>query len=164
MHLTIKRADPEDAGEVSTILCEAARYLDSIGQTLWDINDLTQEDISGDVAEGRYYLAYSDGEPVGTFRYQLEDRQYWPEITDGRSAFIHRLAVRRKAASGGISLQMIEWAKEHTKEIGREYLRLDCAVRPKLCSFYEGCGFQRHSMRHAGAYPVMRYVLRVNTC
>lgn len=163
MPLTIKRAGPEDAGEVSAILCEAARYLDSIGQTLWDINNLTREHISSDVAEGRYYLAYSGGEPVGTFRYQLEDRQYWPEITDGRSAFIHHLAVCRKAASGGISVQMIEWAKEHTKEIGCEYLRLDCAVRPKLCSFYEDCGFQQHSVRHAGAYPVMRYVLRVNT-
>ncbi|MBN2297616.1 MAG: GNAT family N-acetyltransferase [Deltaproteobacteria bacterium] len=163
MHLTIRKAYLQDTQDVSAILSEAAWYLVSIGQTLWNSVELSPEHIAHDVENGEYYIAYLNGEPVGTFRYQLEDQVYWPDITDGKSAFIHRLAIRRKAASSGITKQMLDWAKEHTRKIRRDYLRLDCAERPKLCTFYENNGFNKHSERDVGSLHVVRYECRVRT-
>lgn len=149
---------------ISIILIEAAEYLDSIDQSLWRYEELVPEQILSDVISGMYYLAYVGDKALGTLRYQIQDPIFWPEISDNRSAFIHRLAVKREAASKGVASQMLSWAKEQTKSIDRDFLRLDCAVRPKLCAIYEQNGFSKHSECLVGSYHVVRYETDVTKC
>ncbi|MFC1737136.1 GNAT family N-acetyltransferase [Candidatus Hydrogenedentota bacterium] len=164
MHVLMKKAEMSDVEIVSSILSEAALYLESIEQPLWKCDELMPGKISDDIGRGEYYIAYHDGEPVGTLKYQLEDKLFWPEIPEGTSGFVHRVAIRRRVASKGVSRQMLEWAKEHTREIERQYLRLDCAIRPKLCNVYERNGFTEDSERQVGPYLVARYICNVQTC
>jgi len=156
--ITVRQARPDDAQEVSEILTEAAQWLAAEGIPLWDVADLGPERILPEVADGLYFLAECDGHPVGTLRFQLEDALLWPDEPANESAFIHRLAVRRDYAGGAVANAMLDWAVNHTAQLGRRFLRLDCdAGRAKLRRVYERFGFRYHSSRQVGAFRVARY-------
>jgi GNAT superfamily N-acetyltransferase len=158
MPLIVRQAQAQDIEAVSSILIEAASWLEERGTPLWCANELAPEQIQPLVKEGLFFLAESDGEAVGTLRYQLEDPLFWPDVPSGESAYVHRLAVRRRAAGGAVSSVLLSWAVNHTGSIGRKYLRLDCdATRPKLRAVYERFGFRHHSNRQVGPYYVARY-------
>ncbi len=155
--LHIQIATPDEAQITASILHEAATYLDSIGQSLWKGDDLALSQIEQGIANGECYLAYWEGEAVGTCKFQLKDDLFWPEIPEGTSAFLHRLAVKRKVAGMGISTRMLDWAKQRARELDLDYLRLDCAIRPKLCALYERNGFVKLREKQVGPYRVALY-------
>jgi GNAT superfamily N-acetyltransferase len=98
----------------------------------------------------------------GVVKFQLEDRQFWPDVPQSESAFVHRLVVRRQFADGGISSVLLSWAVERARSLHRGYLRLECeASRPKLGVVYERFGFVHHSDRQVGPHFLSRYEYRV---
>jgi len=155
----IRQAQPADAPLIHDMLLEAARWIDAMGEVMWDAGDLDPQRVADEVAAGQFYLAVVDGEPAGTIRFQLEDRLFWPDLPDGdESAFVHRLVVRRRFKGKGISTALLQWAVDHARALGRSHLRLDCdRSRPKLRALYEGFGFRFHSFRRVGPYHVARY-------
>ncbi|HEY9735297.1 MAG TPA: GNAT family N-acetyltransferase, partial [Trichocoleus sp.] len=57
---------------------------------------------------------------------------------------------------------LMQWAVEHSRELGKRYLRLDCAAdRSRLRQLYEKFGFRHHSDRQVGPYYVARYEYEV---
>jgi GNAT superfamily N-acetyltransferase len=91
-------------------------------------------------------------------KFQLENLLIWPDVSQHDSAFVHRLAVRRRFAGGGVSSALLRWAVERTRSLDRRYLRLDCeASRPRLRAVYERVGFVHHSDRQIGPYFDARY-------
>ena len=157
MAILITKANEVDAIIVSSILTEAAAWLDSIGQPLWGSNELLPECIISDIKLGLYYLCWSGRHAIGTFKFQLEDKTIWPDVSQDDSAFLHRIAIKRSFAGEGVSAAIINWAKTHTKDIGRKFLRIDCELRPKLCRIYENQGFVKHSEKDVGPWHVVRY-------
>jgi GNAT superfamily N-acetyltransferase len=158
MKVSIRQAKPDEVEMVAGILGEAARWLADSGKLMWRDNELVPARIAEDVKAGLFFLACCDGEPAGTVKFQLEDKQFWPDVPEGESAFIHRLAVRRQFAGHGISTAIFEWAVERARGFGKNRLRLDCeAGRPRLRAIYERFGFRHHSDRHVGPYFVSRY-------
>ena len=125
---------------------------------MWRQDELQPNRIVADVDSGQFFLAECDGVPAGTIRFQLEDRLFWPDVPQHDSAFIHRLAIRRRFAGGEVSSALLLWAIAHTHTLGRRYLRLDCeASRARLRAVYERIGFQFHSNKQVGPYFVARY-------
>ncbi|MBN1764249.1 MAG: GNAT family N-acetyltransferase [Sedimentisphaerales bacterium] len=157
MDIEMRQAGPGDAGHVSAILREATLWLDSIGQSLWQCEELAPEKIREEVRSGLYYLAWLEDKPVGMMKSQLGDELFWPDMAPGESAFVHRLAVKRTMAGKGLSDFMLDWAKQRSRELGRRFLRLDCVPRPKLCAVYERNGFVRQDEKDVGPYHVARY-------
>jgi GNAT superfamily N-acetyltransferase len=158
MTVSIRQAKPDDVQTVSSILTEAARWLEQSGSVMWRDGELTASSVAADVAAGLFHLAEADLEAAGTIKFQLEDKLFWPDIRQEESAFIHRLAVRRKFAGGGVSTAMLQWAVERARSLERRYLRLDCeAARPRLRALYERFGFRHHSDCQVGPYFVSRY-------
>jgi GNAT superfamily N-acetyltransferase len=158
MQLSIRQGLPQDLDSVSDILREAARWLEERGMALWRDNELLPQSIAADVHSGFYFLAEYEGEPAGTIRYQLEDKVFWPDIAQEDSAFVHRLAVKRRFAGGDVSSALLLWAIARTYTLGRRYLRLDCeASRLRVRAIYERVGFRFHSNKHVGPYFVARY-------
>ena len=156
----IRQAAVADAPTVLSVLEEAARWLRDRGIPLWFDSELRPEDIMRHTANGQYFLAEVADTAAGTFRFDLTDPEFWPEVPEGESAFIHRLAVRRRFAGGRVSAPMLGWAARHARELGRDYLRLDCeADRPRLRAFYENLGFQYHSDCQVGPFHLARYQL-----
>jgi GNAT superfamily N-acetyltransferase len=149
---------PQDAEDVSSILREAAQWLEQSGMAMWRDDELLPARIVADVDARLFFVAEWEGVAAGVVKFQLEDSLFWPDVPQGQSAFVHRLAVRRQFAGGGISSALLRWAVGRTRSLGRDYLRLDCeASRPRLRAVYERFGFRHHSDRQVGPYFVSRY-------
>jgi GNAT superfamily N-acetyltransferase len=154
----IRQAKSEDVAVVAAILSEAAQWLADSGKVMWRDNELVPERIAEDVNAGLFFLVECDGVEAGTVKFQLADELFWPDVPPRESAFIHRLAVRRQFAGGGVSTAIFEWAVARARALGKRWLRLDCeAARPRLRAIYERFGFRHHSDREVGPYFVSRY-------
>ena len=91
-------------------------------------------------------------------KFQTEDPLFWSDLPNEDSGFIHRLAVKRSFAGGYISTALLNWSIEHSRNLGKRYLRLDCAAdRPRLRLVYENFGFRHHSNKQVGSFFVARY-------
>src|SRR5262245_52163087 len=158
MRLSIRQATGQDIDAVIDILREATAWLEQRGMPLWRQDELQPNDISAEVRSGLFFLAEYGGEPAGTVKVQLEDKLFWPDVPQDGSAFVHRLAIKRRFAGGEVSSALLLWAIARTHALGRRYLRLDCeASRTRLRSVYERVGFGFHSNRQVGPYFVARY-------
>ena len=157
MKVEIVQAESEDYETVLSILQEAAKWLEDKGVPLWKHNELKEEFIRPHVEAGMYYLAKIGNETAACFRYQLEDLEYWDDVPHADSAFVHRVAVRRKFAGQNVAEAMIAFAKQKAKADKKRYLRLDCANRGKLRKLYESFGFKFHSEKIKKPYMVIRY-------
>jgi len=160
--IVVRQASSQDALVVSEIHGEAARWLDQSGMSLWKADELSPANIAEDVEAGQFFLAECEGEPAGTIKFQLEDRLFWPDVNQEDSAFIHRLAVKRRFAGGIVSSALLQWAVDRAHSLGRQFLRLDCdASRPRLREVYERFGFRHHSDKQVGPYFVSRYEFEI---
>jgi GNAT superfamily N-acetyltransferase len=152
---------PSRIGEsplVSSILQEAAEWLQQRGDPLWSLPEIEPDAISMDVDAGCYLLAFAGKEAVGTARLTPDDPLCWPDAMPGEAAYLHRLSVRRAQAGGTVSRIIMNWTCAHAQSRGYAYLRLDCeAARPRLRNLYESMGFTFHSERVVGPYTVARY-------
>ena len=156
--LVVARAySDDDVLLACNILIEAADWLASSGQPLWNRESLTPANIRLSRDEGSIFLARLEGQPVGTFVLQFEDSTFWPDASPGEALYLHKLAVCRSAARTGLSHNLLDHATAEARSAGRKFLRLDCVIRPKLCAFYDSAGFHRHSDRTVGNFTVRRY-------
>ena len=154
----VRQAQPVDGRVVEDMLVEAARWVDALGEIMWEEGELAPELIAAEIGAGQFFIAEVDDEPAGLIRFQLEDRRFWPDLVHDDSAFIHRLVVRRRYKALGVSSTLLRWAVDRARSMGKRHLRLDCdASRLKLRVLYEGFGFRFHSCRQVGAYYVSRY-------
>jgi GNAT superfamily N-acetyltransferase len=155
----IRQAAPEEARVVEDILVEASRWVDSLGVVMWDEGELDAARIAAETAAGQFIIAEIDADAAGVIRFQLEDLLFWPDLpSPEESAFVHRLAVRRRYKGQGVSDALLAWSVNRARSLGKRYLRLDCdESRPKLRALYEQLGFRLHSFRQVGPYYVARY-------
>jgi GNAT superfamily N-acetyltransferase len=158
--LEVRRAREDELAVVSEILNEAAAWLATRGAGIWAPDELAVDVLAPDVRAGLYRIGFAGDAAVGVLRLTLDDPEYWPDADPFEAAYVHRLAVRRAWAGGGISSALLSAAAREAKSLGRRYLRLDCIVsRPKLRAIYERYGFRHHSDRVVGPYHVARYEL-----
>ena len=163
MQIFVEQATAKDTKTVSDILLEAAAWLRQRDMPMWRDNELVPDIIAADVAAGLFFVGKYDSESAGVIKFQLEDKKFWPEVRDEKSAFVHRLAVRRGYAGGEVSNQLLRWAVDRTRNLKRDFLRLDCeASRPKLRAIYERFGFRHHSNLTAPPYFVSRYEYKLS--
>jgi GNAT superfamily N-acetyltransferase len=156
--ISVRQATLEDLSTVSEILSEAAGWLEQQNMGLWQPEHISSSVVRQDIELGLFYIAVCEGVAAGVVIFQTEDSIFWPDIPQTDSAFLHRLAVRRRFAGGSVSTMLLQWAVEWSRELGKHFLRLDCvADRPRLRSIYEKFGFQHHSDRQVGDYFVSRY-------
>ena len=129
----MRQATLDDLSTVSEILSEAAAWLDRENMPLWQQEHISLSVIERDIKLGLFYIALCEGIAAGVVKFQTEDLEYWPDIIQSDSIFLHRLAVRRSFAGGSVSTQIFQWAIAYSRELGKHFLRLDCvADRPRL--------------------------------
>ena len=160
----IRQAQQNEAGLVADVLGSAAASLEKKGNALWVARDVNEAAVDGHVQDGRYYIAFDAEEPVGVFRFELEDRMFWPEVTDSSSAFIHKIAVYPHKQGRDIAHALLSYACELARQHDRRFLRLDCINgRPKLRAVYERFGFSYHSMKNLGDRLFDRFEFEITT-
>jgi GNAT superfamily N-acetyltransferase len=157
--IDIRQALGSEARVVEDILREAAAWVDAMGVVMWEEGELDPAHIAAETDAGQFLIAEINGDVAGVIRFQLEDRLFWPDLpSPHESAFVHRLAVRRRYKGQGVSDALLAWSVDRARALGKRHLRLDCdESRPKLRALYERLGFRFHSFRQVGAYYVARY-------
>ncbi|OOG39902.1 hypothetical protein B0B52_14915 [Polaromonas sp. A23] len=160
--MLIQQAQPHETPLVAEVLMAAAENLIRRGEMLWSPSEVNEAAIQEHVRAGWYFMASDDEGPVGVFRFQLEDRDFWPEIPEGSSAFIHKVAVHPRAQGREISQALLAHACELARLHGRQHLRLDCKQgRTKLMSLYERFGFRHHSKKQIGLERFELYKIEI---
>ena len=158
----IRQAQLTEARVVAEVLSVAAASLVEKGYALWGMGEVNEAAVADHVRAGMYYIAFDDEGPIGVFRFQLEDRLFWPEVPDGSSAFIHKIAVYPHKQGRDIAQALLSHACELAHQHDRRFLRLDCINgRPKLRAIYERFGFRHHSMKDLGDQWFDRFELEV---
>jgi GNAT superfamily N-acetyltransferase len=163
MHpISVRQAALNDLSTVSSILLEATLWLKQRNMALWEENEVSPDSIRKDTELGLFYIAFCGDIAAGVVKFQTEDLVFWSDLPHENSAFIHKLAVRRSFSGGSISTSILQWAVEQSRDLGKQFLRLDCAAdRAHLRLVYENFGFQHHSDRQVGIYFVARYEYKV---
>lgn len=162
--MAIRQAGIDDIERVAWVLGAAAARLVERSQPLWSAQEVSEAGVAEHVRAGMYHLAFVAGEPAGAFRFQLEDRWFWPDIAPGTSAFVHKVAVHPLHQGRGLAHVLLRHACVLTRQHGRDFLRLDCvAGRPKLRALYERFGFRHHSRKVIGTGAFERFELDVRT-
>lgn len=160
--MRFRQARFEDAGLIAEVLSAAALGLERKGLALWDSVEVSEAGIRDAVGAGLYHAAFDEEGIAGVFRFQLEDRLFWPEATDGSSAFIHKLAVHPRKQGHDLAQALLRHACELTRQHGRRFLRLDCmSGRPQLRAVYERFGFTHHSEKRLGNTVFHRFEIKV---
>lgn len=155
--IRVSQANERTIAHASRLLTDAAIWLREEGMPLWPVEEVSVDVLERDLS--KYYICYVDDVPAGTLRFQLEDPDFWPEVTDHSSTFIHKVAVDRGFAGQGISTTLLQWAVDSTRSLGRQYLRVDFdPSREALRKLYEGFGFRFDSPKDIGDFLVHRYV------
>lgn len=162
MQIVVEKAAASETETISAILHESAAWLIGRGEKLWELDELYSAKIAEQVRSGMFRLAKINGEAAGCVRFQQTDTEYWGDVPHADSAFVHRLAVKRRFAGQGVSEALINNAKAEARSLGKKYLRLDCADRANLRRLYESFGFEFHSEKVRSPYYVVRYQFGLN--
>jgi GNAT superfamily N-acetyltransferase len=156
MHIRLAQAS--DVSIVAAVLSGAAVKLAQRGVALWTSAEVSEPAVAPHIRSGLYHLGIDQGHVVGVFRFQLEDRGFWPEIPEGTSAYVHKLAVVPDRQGRGLAHDLLDHAVRLTQEKELRFLRLDCmADRPKLRAVYESFGFRHHSQKLIGGQMFDRF-------
>jgi GNAT superfamily N-acetyltransferase len=144
--MQFRLATPEDSLVVAEVLSAVAENLRKKDLALWSLAEVSESAVSPHIRDGLYHLGMDGAEVIGVFRLEMRDPTFWPEIPDGTSAYLHKLAVLPERQGQNLAHILLQHAVGLTKARGMSFLRLDCmGGRPKLRSVYEQFGFQHHS-------------------
>ena len=141
MNLEIRLANDMEVNRITQLLKDAAAWLKSeeINQWSYLLSGGEDDEIEQAILNRVTYVAEYNNKLVGTFTIssvQSEwDNDLWGDV-EGKSLYLHRLAVNMEYRGQGLGNQMIRWIEKEF--FGTDtYLRLDCvANNPKLNQFY----------------------------
>lgn len=158
----IRIAQVCDVPVITSVLEEVAQWMSASGRTLWSGAEISAERILRDASNGLFRIAFDGAQAAGVMKFELEDAYFWPEVPEGTSGYVHKLAVRRAWAKQGVSTQLLSHAVDQARQFGRAHLRLDCvADRQALRNLYEVFGFNLHSVVEIGRLSYARYEFEV---
>jgi GNAT superfamily N-acetyltransferase len=155
--LEMRPARGADIETVSSVLKEAARRLIDRQCPLWPLEQFEVPKLVSSIQAGDWHIALVGGASAGVVSLTFEDELFWPDIRPGESVFVHKLAVRDAFAGKGIAQALLSYAADLAIRKQKRFVRLDCAIRAKLCAVYEAAGFRKVDQRQISSFIVNRY-------
>jgi ribosomal protein S18 acetylase RimI-like enzyme len=141
---TIHDVKADQADRVLAILRETAVWLKSRGQDQWqDFIEGGQDIVARRLREGTVLLVEQGGQDAACAVLQWQD-PFWGDIgMDGRSAWIHSLAVRRVFSGRGLGQRLIAFIENLALAKRRELCRLDVLdANTRLKAYYRDQGYR----------------------
>ena len=143
----VKYATEDDIPAISKITKEAfLRYCD-LAQIPPNVDALreTYEDIQSDIENKTVFVAFIDGEPVGSVRVGMIDE---------KTAYLSRFGVDENHRNSGIGKILLNVVDNLMRENNVEKLMLHTSSAAlSLVRFYYGRGFYISSVEYSRGYP-----------
>jgi ribosomal protein S18 acetylase RimI-like enzyme len=162
MTLECARIQTDELETFSSLICGVAQELENHGQKLWDQDWLQPQALLDAYGLESMHLGSINAEPVAAFVLIESDPDFWPDVTEGESLFIHKVVVARAWKGQNLSSHVLDFACQQVIERAKKFLRLDTdATRHALCNLYERYGFTRVGRRLTNDFDYALYELEV---
>lgn len=138
--MTFLQSTPEDIHTIFALYDAAIAHQKAVSDMHWLPFD--RELVAQEVAEGRQWKILIDHQVACVFVVAYQDAAIWGERDADPSVYLHRIVTNPTFRGRNFVGAILEWAKEHGKELGKRFVRLDTwAENLKLREIYECNGF-----------------------
>lgn len=139
----IKQANENDIPIIEEILLDAVNWLlKNEMQNTWNESNVKWSYLSKSFKINNFYIAYQNELPAACMALTDYDPTFWPNIQEGQSLYLHKVAVKRAFAGKGFTKELIDFAKSLARSHCINAIRLNCNQhRNKLRTVYENEGF-----------------------
>lgn len=142
----VRTANFDDISDIMSITREAfIKYRELAGVEHTPALDETYEDIEKDLKSKIVLIAFSDGEPVGSVRLDIDNEKH--------TAYLSRFGVKISSQNNGIGKSIMNIVDKIMVERGVKRLELHTASKiTSLVRFYYGRGFYIDSTDKSKGY------------
>jgi ribosomal protein S18 acetylase RimI-like enzyme len=100
------------------------------------------EMLQKEVTENRQWKIMEGNEVACIFAIAYEDPFIWLEKNKDPAIYIHRIVTSPLFRGKHYVKIIVEWAKQHARETGKQYIRMDTwGDNERLIEYYMECGF-----------------------
>lgn len=104
--------------------------------------EFERELVEREIADNHQWKLMIDGQVACVWATTFSDEQIWEERNVDPAIYIHRIATNPDFRGQNFVKTIVEWAKEHAKSLGKEYVRLDTiGDNKRLIAYYINAGF-----------------------
>ncbi|WP_433939367.1 GNAT family N-acetyltransferase [Paenibacillus lautus] len=154
----LRRAEAVHAGEMLTLLTEAAEVMEQQGRKQWSPSLFSLDLMKQYLEEREVFILWHEDKAAGMFTLQYGDPDYWGKRDDPSYGYLHRLTVRFAYRGLELGNKMISFAESYLVSKGKRGFRLDCVSHlPTLNRFYQRQGFQFVAEQDMGGRIVNLY-------
>lgn len=142
----IRKASPEDVGELLGLVRCCVRGMREAGIDQWDDVYPDEQTIRDDVVAGTAHVSVDDEGIAGmVVLNEQQDPTYvavpWQYV--GRVGVVHRLMVRPAQEGRGVGRDLLRFAEQRAMEVGYDCIRLDAFPKnPRAIRLYERAGYR----------------------
>jgi len=98
--------------------------------------------IQTEIEEHRQWKILEEDAIVCIFMTAFDDPFIWGDRNKYPSVYIHRIVTHPAFRGNNYTIKIIDWAKDHGKQLGKKFIRMDTwGDNPKLLGYYVKCGF-----------------------
>ena len=131
--MDIRLTAEKDIDSLLLIFDEARKTIATLGIDQWQNGYPDRATIENDVKEKISYCVEIDGELIATFAMLTEGEKTYDKIYDGKwlsadgtpYVAIHRVAILVSKRGSGVSREIIKYAMDFAKSLGRSSLKID---------------------------------------
>ena len=128
-------ASESDWKKASDILHSVVHRLQSIGRPLWATSQVSVEGLKKSYDLSERHFIVENGQSIGVVFLQTSDPKFWPEVSDHKSQFFHKLAIHPIYSGNKKGNAAIQLIIDYATKNGFEWVRLDCEIRKELFTF-----------------------------
>jgi GNAT superfamily N-acetyltransferase len=98
--------------------------------------------VEREIVEQKQWKIIEGNDIACIFAIAYDDPFIWKEKNIDPAIYIHRIVTHPAYHGRGYVKKIVEWAKEHARDTGKRYIRMDTwGDNEKLISYYQRCGF-----------------------
>lgn len=139
--LKIENTQTEDLEFIYGLFDKAIAYQKQNGYPVWKGYD--KEVFQKDIAAGNQYKIILNSEIAIVFSVCYSDQVIWRDMENGKSLYLHRIAVNPACKGQKLFGEILSWAITHVRAKGLSFIRMDTwGNNPTIINYYKSFGFR----------------------
>ena len=138
--MQILSSQPNDISGIFNLYDEAVAYQKTKFDKHWLPFD--RDMVKKEIEEGKQWKIMEGDVMACIFAIAYDDPFIWKEKNNDPSIYIHRIVTHPSFHGRHYVKAIVEWAKGHAKDKGKQFVRMDTwGDNEKLKDYYVNCGF-----------------------
>jgi ribosomal protein S18 acetylase RimI-like enzyme len=131
----------DDTPRIFELYDKAIAFQQTVFDKTWI--SFAPEQVATEIAEQRLWKIIDDDQIANIFSITYSDPILWGERSNAPAIYIHRIVTNPEFRGRGYVHAITDWAKQHAKEKGLRYVRMDTwSDNKKLSDYYQSFGYK----------------------